>query len=125
MLNLLAKVALVLCFLGIQQATAQDIEIGTGLLCDTAQQVERYVVLTDQNPATALTAVNVEAKKENACAPGSVAYRRGRTVKTLTTKHGTYDIVEITVIAGVSQAGMMAITPTVQYTLFPAKGEAI
>jgi len=39
-------------------ARAQEVEVGTGLVCDTREQVERFVALYDGDPQSTANSVN-------------------------------------------------------------------
>lgn len=138
MANALTRVALWLLVaafpMGAVAQQSPEPVIGTGLLCDTAAQVEEVVALSTQtrNFAASVAAVNAKASGEtNACAVASVAYIRGETVKTaIRTPDGPRDIVKITVVGavlGVEQGvGIVRpVPPQDQYTLFTSKGESI
>jgi hypothetical protein len=49
---------LMLPFLFGEPAQAQDVEMGTSLICDTQEQVERFVTLFDGDAHSAVNGVN-------------------------------------------------------------------
>src|SRR5262245_36337259 len=53
-----------------QNLTQKDIEIGSGLVCDTQEQVQRYVQLFKGNAVEAAQQVNKEVGQDEACAFG-------------------------------------------------------
>jgi hypothetical protein len=99
-----ACIALFLLLLAIP-AAAQEVELGTGLICDTRHQVERIVALMDSNAETAISVVNAEEKNPTACAVVTVAYFRGNEQVTIRKRNGCYQIAKILVIGVVTDDG--------------------
>ncbi len=57
-------------------ARAQDVEIGTRLVCNTQQQVERFVALFDGDPQRTANSVNATSLRDpKACAFYSMSLR--------------------------------------------------
>ena len=126
--NFMLGVVLGFCLMVLESATArsQPYPIGTGLLCDTAAQAEKFVVAFNGNTEAALAQVNAEAGKDDACAVSTVAYILGEKKGEARNREGTFDVVEIVVIGGLAANGKMSPTaPTIQYTLFRQKGQEI
>jgi hypothetical protein len=110
--DLLAK----LCFcayLMVAPATAQEIETGTGLICDTEAQVARYLELYDGDVHAAVTAVNVEAADTTACGVATVAYMRVEDKARVDNKNGSHQITEILVVGIHMPFGIASTPPTV------------
>jgi hypothetical protein len=63
-----------------QKEPPQDLAIGAGLVCNTKEQVERYVDLFRGDAKEAADAVNREVGEPDACAFGIVAFKRGSDV---------------------------------------------
>jgi hypothetical protein len=112
-----ARIALFLLFLT-SSAGAQEVELGTGLICDTRHQVERVVSLMDSNADTAINVVNAEEKDPMACAVVTVAFFRGNEQVTVRNRSGSYQIVKILVVGVVTDNGLQAAKPQAFYTLF-------
>lgn len=125
--ELLGVLACVLaCAFILTAARAQ--QIATGLICDTQAELEAIVAKVNEtsNLETALAKVNVaHPAKNHACGIGRVAFFKGKTNKTSQTVDGLRDIVEITVVAGVTPDGVRAIRPVEQFTLFKSEGEGL
>lgn len=132
------SLALVLVAALAAPAHGQDVEVGTGLICNTAAQIEEYVVAAGEAKsqmgnapareiiAAALAAVNAKHQDEpNACGAGSIAYMRGKTVKVIDTPSGPREIAEIIVVGAASSQGVRSLPPTKQFTMFKPKGEGI
>lgn len=126
-MNLLVRLLLLAILLSFRPVTvqAQETETGTGLLCDTAEQVEQTIKLYDSIGSHAIERVNIEANNPVACAVSSVAFVRNKTVKTVGNRQGTFDIVEIVILGALTPVGIQPVNPTVQYTTFKAKGHGI
>ena len=92
--NLALGVVLAACFL-VLDAHAQEVQIGTGILCDTKAQAEQFVALNDElgDNNVALQQVNDEAKQANACAVATVAYIVVEEVGKVQSKDGLLSIV--------------------------------
>lgn len=115
-MSIALRVALFLAALCLP-AAAQEIELGTGLICDTSNQVERVAMLLDGDPENAVGAVNAE-DNSTACAIASIAYVRGREAETVRNKAGTYQIVKILVVGVVTPTGLQVTAPAAFYSLF-------
>ena len=94
---------------------AHELETGSGVLCDTAAQIERFAAL-NSNPA-AITTINADAP--NACAYLNVAYIKGAAHGQVRSHGHTVVVTEILVIAVDHGQGYQRIAPVIQYTLFP------
>ena len=113
-MNLIAKILLLVCFLAVP-ASAQEVEVGTGLICDTQQQAEQFVTGFTGNTAATLAAIN---QGSMACAVVAVAYVRGAQVSVVRNRQGTFSVTEILVVGVPTPAGIQPVTATKQYTLF-------
>jgi hypothetical protein len=116
------SVAIVLAVLGASSAAragnnrdegAQDhrVEIGTGIVCDTQRQMERFVALFDGNADAAVKAVNAEENDPNACVFGTIAFVRGPDIATARTQSATFQIVRVIVVGILTDAGFRATVP--------------
>lgn len=106
---------------------AQDrVEIDTNLICDTQQQVERFVTLLDENGGSAegaIDAVNAENKTLDACVIATAAYRRTGVTGTIKNREATFDVTRIVVIGVYTVKGLERSLPTEFFTLVPRAGE--
>ncbi len=102
-------------------AVAQaEVEVGVGLICDTQQQVERFV-REFTTPEATVQAINTD--NANACGVANVVYVRMERVSQARNQHGTFDVVSILVLGFVRPIGVMQIPPYPQFTLFLNKEE--
>lgn len=100
-------------------ARAQEIEVGRGIVCDTQQQVERFVALFSDDAEMAVAAVNKEVKDPTACAVATIAYVRGREVAMARNGTAAYRVVRILVLGVLTEDGMEAATPEAFYSIEP------
>ena len=103
-------------------------EVAIGLICDTAQQVERYVRLYKDGASAeaAMNAVNKEEKNPKACAIVAAAFVVGEAQQTVSVSGGAVQVVAITIVAAhTGRRGWKPTTPTVQYTAMFMEGQGI
>ena len=101
-------------------AHAHELSEGTGIVCDTPDQVQRFAVLGAKPEA--IKTINDGAAKA-VCALTTVRYIRGREVSRVRSSDHAYQVVEILLIEVQVHGQWGAITPEVQYTLFPLHEE--
>ena len=96
----------------------RSIEVGVGLICNSAAQVERYLTLhvKDESPVAAIQLVNAEAQDPNACALAAIAFVRGEQGKTLPAPGGQMKITQVMILATQTRAGWQRVPPILQYT---------
>jgi hypothetical protein len=92
-------------------ARGPKVEVGTGIVCDTQKQMERFVALFHGEPGAAVKAVNAEQDDPNACLVGTIAYVRGPDIATARTQDATFRIVRVIVVGILTQAGFRATIP--------------
>jgi hypothetical protein len=100
----------------------ERLEIDTNLICDTPNQVERFVTLLDENSGSAeaaIAAVNEENKTQDACVIATAAYRRAGVAGTAKNAEATFDVMRIVVIGVYTVNGLERSTPTEFFTLIP------
>jgi hypothetical protein len=112
---------LLFCFPLGANALEQDtksVEVGIGLICNSEQQVQRYLALhgEDQPPQTAIRLVNTEAQDPNACSIAAIAFVRGKEGAAVPARGGQMKITQIMVLAAQTPFGWQRVTGLVQYT---------
>lgn len=104
-------------------ALAQEIKQGHGLVCDTKEQIERYVALykkgDDGNEV--VKSVNLEVGKEAACGIIPVAYVEDEAVGQVRGEAGAAKIVRVYVVAFYTPLGWQRVPPLEQYVAIPVK----
>jgi hypothetical protein len=81
-----------------QPAQAQEVEVGISLICDTQEQVERFVALYDGDAQSAIDSVNAAARDPAACVVSTMAFVRGPQLATAKSKDATFEIAQILVL---------------------------
>jgi hypothetical protein len=99
-------------------ARAQEIEVGTSLICDTQEQVERFVSLYDGDAQSAVNSINAAEHNPTACAVSTMAYVRGRQLARARNKDTTFQIVPILVLGVVTEGGVESVTPAPFFSVF-------
>jgi hypothetical protein len=92
-------------------AHAQEVEVGTSLVCDTQEQAERFAALYDGDAQSTVSSVNAAEHDPTACTVSIMAYVRGRQLARLRNKDTTFQIVPILVLGVVTEAGVESVTP--------------
>ena len=108
-------------------APNESIDVDTNLICDTRQQVERFVALFDSNKGSAeaaIAGVNAEHATPDACVIATAAYRRGEAVASVKSAHATFDVTPITVVGVYTVNGFERAAPAEFFTLFPREEAA-
>ena len=96
---------------------AENIEVETGIFCDTQQQMERYVALYNGDMQAALNAVNAEVNDPTACVYGTIAYIRGPEIATARNKSEAYHIVRVIVVGFMTHSGLRASAPAASFSV--------
>jgi hypothetical protein len=99
-------------------ARAQEVEVGTSLICDTQEQVERFVALYDGDAQSTANSVNAAEHNPTACAVTTMAYVRGRQLARARSKGATFQIVPILVLGVVSGEAVESVTPAPFFSVF-------
>jgi hypothetical protein len=106
-------------------AQASDYEVGTSLVCDTQEQVERFVALFSGDAQAAIRVVNTEEANPSACAIMNVAYMRGTQVGMARHGENAFEIVHILVVGVESGDGILPVRPAAYFSLFGVKEYAV
>jgi hypothetical protein len=103
---------------------ADALNVGRGVICDTAEQAQRFVTLRNGGSATpqALQVINREAAKPTACGEAMVAFRLGEPIQDTKVDGMTVNVVKITVVAFSDGRSWSAVPETVQYAIVAPQG---
>jgi hypothetical protein len=104
---------------------ASDYEVGTSLVCDTQEQVERFVALFAGDVQSAIRVVNAEEHNPSACAIANVAYMRGTQVGMARHGDNAFEIVRILVLGIETEDGISPVRPAVYFSPFGVKEYAV
>lgn len=106
-------------------ALAQELVQGRGLICDTPQEVERFISLFKKGDDgnTVVQQVNVEVGKPNACGFALIAFYQGDEVAKVRGAAGPASIVKITIVGVNLGHGWQLVPHFEQYAAIPIKEE--
>jgi hypothetical protein len=101
--------------------------VGQGLVCDSPQQLHRFVEMRNQgrDADEAVRTVNQEAKNPIACGTVMAAFAAGKPVDKMKMLGEAVEFVEITIVAIGDGAGWTRVPPTTQYMIRSEPGIAI
>jgi len=100
-----------------EEGARAQVEVGTGIVCDTQRQMERFVAFFHGEVEAAVKAVNAEEGDPNACVVGTIAYVRGPDIATARTQDATFQIVRVLVVGILTEAGFRATVPAAFFSL--------
>jgi hypothetical protein len=95
---------------------AADYEVASSLVCDTQEQVERFVALFAGNAQAAIRVVNAEQKNPTACAMMNIAFMRGNQLGTARHGDNAFQITHILVIGIENGNGIQPVQPAAYYS---------
>lgn len=106
--------------------TEGKMEVGQGVVCDTRQQIERFVTLRGNGTETetALREVNSESH-ETACGLAKVMFSAGERVGGLAMQGRLLSIMQISVHAFGTGPVWTKVPATVRYTVTAEKGQVV
>ena len=96
----------------------RNVEFGNVVVCDTQQQVERYVALYHGDEQAAVRAVNRAENDATACGVVSAAFVRGSQTATARTESMAFKIVRILVLGLESDDGFRPVQLAPYFTAF-------
>ena len=107
-----------------QDDDPQQVRIGTGVICDTQDEVAHFVQLMGENdPHGALIAVNRQVANPAACGLATVAFRTGKKIGEVRPSKGAFSIMEIEILAGTVEGQWHMMTPArTRYTAIELAG---
>ena len=106
-----------------QQVTTDEVKSSNALICGTADQAKSFVTL-NQDFQRALATVN-ESGAESKCLAATIAYIPGKSMERVEHKDATYVVTEILMVGVGTPYGMLAVKPSVVYTVMKADEEAV
>jgi hypothetical protein len=112
-------------FLMCTPAQAYEIETGPVLICDTQEQVKRFVQVFDGSQDLAVNTVNVEEHDPNACAVVNAAYVLGPQLGVARSQAHAFEITGVAVIGVVTPNGYRTMRPSLYFTPVKLKEFAV
>ena len=122
--KLLVPPALFVALSCLGPAGANELGVGTGVLCDTAAQTARYAAVLEGDAERAINTVNAE-NNATSCRMARVAFIRGKEVARGRSKDTSVAVVEILVVRVVTPRGIDRIRPLSQFTLFAVEEQSV
>lgn len=119
-----ALLLLLVLWQGPGQAEELDLDIGSGLVCDTPQQVERFVKIYEGDLDRALAQINAEAG-EVVCSSETFAFILGPQVGIVRKTTAMYRIIQILVFGVFTEEGYEALEPQTYFTVGEIEQESI
>lgn len=101
------------------------VEIMTGPVCQTQEDIHRYIALYDGDVQTTIAAMNAEIDDPHACGMATVEYLQGPQTGTGWNHDTVFKIFRILVVAVDTEAGMRPTQPTPYFTVFGVREFAI
>ena len=102
------------------EPNSEKVHVGSGVICDTQDEVTSFVrLMSESDPSGALQRVNREASTPMACGMATVAFRAGKHLGEVHTDKGTYNIMEIEIVAGSVNGSWQMVPQRTQYTAIP------
>ena len=99
------------------------IQVGTGVICDTQDEATSFVrIMSDRDPGVALHQINNLSAKPMACGMATVAFRTNKSIGEVRTAKGSFNIVEIEIVAGAVNGSWQMVPNRTQYTAVAVKG---
>jgi hypothetical protein len=100
-----------------------QIQVGTGVICDTQDEATSFVqIMSERDPGLALHQINTQSTKPMACGMATVAFRTNKSIGEVRTAKGTFNIVEILIVAGAVDGSWRMVPNRTQYTAVAVKG---
>jgi hypothetical protein len=107
----------------LMDAGSGKVHVGTGVICDTQAEVTNFVrLISEHDPSGALQQVNRTSASPMACGMATVAFRTGKNLGEVRTDKGSFNIVEIEIIAGSVNGNWQMVPNRTQYTAVAVSG---
>ena len=102
----------------------QNVTVGTGMVCDSPEELERYISLREGDSADALVSATGQDIDHLACGILIVAYFRDGDIKVVALKIGFGEIARVTIVGIRSDLGWTLTEPTEKFIIFPLEGRS-
>jgi len=111
-----------------QAITSDDVRAARLVICGSAEKAQHFAA---QNQDLQAAIANEDAANgkdatgaSSACLVAGIAYVSGKQIERVRSKDGSYDVTEILIVGVATPYGMLAIKPSVVYTLLKVDEEA-
>lgn len=110
-----------------QDASSQDVRAAKLLICGTAEKAQHFAAENHDLQAAIANDGTPDGKgatgASSACLVAGIAYVSGKQIERVRSKDGSYDVTEIMIVGVATPYGMLAIKPSVVYTLLKVDEE--
>jgi len=106
-----------------RQAPAHEIRTSSAIICGSIENAKTFVTRTP-DLSRALAAVNDSTGADTSCLVAPIAYIEGKQVARVERTDGVYAVTEIMIVGVATPVGMLAIEPSVVYTILKVHEEA-
>jgi hypothetical protein len=102
---------------------AENVQVGTGVICDTQDEATSFVrIMTERDADSAIQEINGKSTTPMACGMATVAFHTGKHVGEIRTSKGSFNILEIQIVAGAVDGSWHTVPSRTQYTAIAVKG---
>ncbi|MPZ37694.1 MAG: hypothetical protein GEU95_06455 [Rhizobiales bacterium] len=105
-----------------ENASSQDVQAARLVICGSAEKAQLFAA--ENQDIQAAMADEKATGASASCLVAGIAYISGRQMERVTNKDGSYNVTEIMIVGVATPYGMLAIEPSVVYTLLKAQEEA-
>ena len=112
-------------FANAETPASDEMLTGSGLVCDTKEQAERFISLMDDNVESTLLAVNREAGDAHACVVATFGFVPGAKVADIEKNGAVVFVLEVKVMAVATVAGFQLVEPKTYYTVIASKQRSV
>lgn len=109
-----------------QDVSAHDVQAAKLLICGTPEKAQHFAAQNQDVQAAIANDDAVNGKTtgaSSACLVAGIAYVSGKQIERVHSKDGSYDVTEILIVGVATPYGMLAIKPSVVYTLLKVEDE--
>jgi hypothetical protein len=100
-----------------------NVQIGTGVICDTQDEATSFVrIMTERDANSAIEEINGKSGSPMACGMATVAFHTGKSLGEIRTSKGSFNILEIQIVAGAVDGSWRVVPNRTQYTAVAVKG---
>ena len=112
------------CFGTASLGGEQDVTVGTGLVCDNAEELEQYISLRKGDNADAMVSAANQETDPLACRILVVAYIRDENIKAVALKAGFGEIARAKIVGIRTDLGWTLTEPTEKLIILPLEGRS-
>jgi hypothetical protein len=101
----------------------EKVQVGTGVICDTQDEATSFVrIMTERDADSAIQEINGKSSAPMACGMATVAFHSRKSLGEIHTSKGSYNILEIQIVAGAVDGSWHVVPSRTQYTAIAVKG---